>query len=588
MSSSQASNQRATQRQPAAQRPPANQQPTTQPPTTQPAPATQPPAAQRPPANQQPAAQRQPASQNFAGFTYLVRFILRRDRFYLPCWLIGLASMACLYVPEMNAFLGSEQSAQVLIEMTKNPAMIAIMGIPYGHEVGPLYAQFMLVYTALTVGIFNIMFVVRHTRKDEEEGRSEILASLPVGRSASLLAVTTVALAANILIGIVITAIFAALAIEGMNVQGALVFGFAIAATGLTYAGLAALIAQLCSTAKATTSSSLIILGVSYLIRAYGDMQDSSIALLSPLGVAQRVQAWAGDKLWPIALLTIEAALLLLCAFVLISRRDSAAGLLPAKDGRRHASPLLSNELALAWRLTRSTCIIWLGGLFTFGAMFGLIFPEMVSFFETNDLYRQIIGIGITDTDTLIRAFIDFLMLLTTVLSAVAVCQVVEKCLAEERRGRTEQLYSKSVSKVTMLGSYTLIALIMAVALQVALALGAYLAASTVTDSAPTLKLLLTSALRYTPALIVFVGLTAILVGLAPKAIATIWAFLVYNFLLLYFGNLIKLPNLVKQLSPMTWVKPGASTVVVACTCLLGFFGVAVALTSYRRRDIWG
>ena len=111
--------------------------------------------------------------------TKMIRFILRRDRVYLTLWILGLVSLATFFVPMMPDVLGDEQSRLILIEMMKNPAMIAIMGLPYDEGNGPLFSLFMMVWTALAIAIFNIFFIFSHTRKDEEEAE-EIISSLPL------------------------------------------------------------------------------------------------------------------------------------------------------------------------------------------------------------------------------------------------------------------------------------------------------------------------------------------------------------------------------------------------------------------------
>ncbi len=46
-------------------------------------------------------------------------------------------------------------------------------------------AHQMLLLTAMAVGIMSILLVTRHTRADEEDGRIEMIRSLPAGRLAN-------------------------------------------------------------------------------------------------------------------------------------------------------------------------------------------------------------------------------------------------------------------------------------------------------------------------------------------------------------------------------------------------------------------
>src|SRR5690606_30753103 len=101
----------------------------------------------------------------------------------------------------------SEQERQVMAETMKNPAMTAMVGIGYGiddYTIGAMMAHQMLLITAIVIGIMNILFVVRHTRADEEDGRIEMIRSLPVGRLSNLSGTIVVSLGMNIVIALLI------------------------------------------------------------------------------------------------------------------------------------------------------------------------------------------------------------------------------------------------------------------------------------------------------------------------------------------------------------------------------------------------
>jgi ABC-2 type transport system permease protein len=333
---------------------------------------------------------------------------------------------------------------------------------------------------------------------------------------------------------------------------------------------------------------SFYTLGISFLMRAVGDVSCEALSRFSPLGLAQRAQPWVSNQLWPIVLMVIAALVFFAVAFVLNSRRDTGAGLIAERSGRRHASPFLRNELGLAFRLTRATCLAWILAMFVLGLMVGAIFNDMAGFFTTNELYRQLIGIGVTDEETLIKTFIEFIMLIMTVLSAIPVCQVVLRCVSEEHHGRTEQLYGLAVSRFRMLGCHWIISLGLAVVIQLTLAIGVYISALPTSDTPPQLSMLLSTTMCYVPALLVFSGLAVALCGLLPRASAAVWVFIAYNFLMQYLGNMLSLPEFARKLSPLEWVKPGSEPAAFVGVGLFGLFAAVVGLLAYRRRDLSG
>ena len=537
-------------------------------------------------------------------FGKIVRFILRRDRLYLPLWTMGIVFLAIFFVPMFPEFFGDEQSRAILTEMMKNPAMIAMIGISYGDGPGAMYALFMLVWAALGAGIFNILFVVRHTRKDEEEGRSEMLAALPLGRSANLLAVLLVALLADLAITALTAMLIPAFGVEGLDVSGALVFSAALGATGFVFAAITALMAQVFSTSKSTLISAFVLLGISYLLRAAGDMSSSFelASLISPLGLAERCQAWIENLYWPILVLAAEAVCFFVAAFVILSVRDTGAGLFTERHGRSYAPALLRGELGLAWRLTRSICIGWVVVMLILGASYGSIFNDMSSFMESNVVYATIIGGDSGAEKDMMESFISFLLMLMAIVAAIPVCMVVLKLKAEERRGRLEQVVAKRVSRVRLMASYLLIALVLGVALQVCTPLGMYASAAAMMDAPPALDTMILASLNYLPAVAALAGLAALLVGLLPRLTSITWLFITYCFLMSYMGNMMLSSaanqgmrdafDVLLKISPFgllpAWPAEEVNGVLmvgmIAATGLLVVVGAAL----YRRRDLAG
>src|SRR5690606_23353 len=136
----------------------------------------------------------------FDGTGTLIRFVLRRDRLRLPIWLVSFAAISAI---SALAFVGLYQNAeerQAMAETMRNPAMTAMVGPGYGldnYTVGAMTAHEMLLMTAVVVGLMNILLVIRHTRTDEEDGRIELVRSLPVGRLSNLSSTLLVMAGAN-------------------------------------------------------------------------------------------------------------------------------------------------------------------------------------------------------------------------------------------------------------------------------------------------------------------------------------------------------------------------------------------------------
>jgi ABC-2 type transport system permease protein len=538
------------------------------------------------------------------GFGSLIRFILRRDRLSLPLWILGIVSLAVFYVPLMPDLLGGGQQSAMLAETMKNPAMTAMMGVAYGEGIGALYALFMLVWSTLAAGIFNLLFVVRHTRKDEEQGRSEILASLPVGRNAKLCAVLLTALVANAAIALLAALIISAFGIEGIGWQGAVAYAAALGAGGFVFAALAATVAQLFKTARAATAWVFLLLGLAYLLRAWGDMDSSHelASLISPLGMIERVQAWTANEPWPVCVLFAEALGLFAAALVLSSLRDTGAGLIPERTGRAYASVFLSGPWGLAWRLSRGLCLGWTLVMFVLGAAYGSILGDIAGFMESSILYDTIVGSNPNAQADLMDAFLSFTLLLMAVLAAVPVCMVILKSRGEEQRGRVEQLLATPVDRICLMAGFVLIAVCLAAVLLAATPAGMCAAAALYMDAPPEFGKMLLASLNYLPAVLVVAGLAALFMGALPRCTPLVWAALACCFIMAYLQNLMLASaanqatrdafDVLLKLSPFSllpaWPAEEVNIALTAAMTAVACALTAAGMLTWRQRDIKG
>jgi ABC-2 type transport system permease protein len=197
---------------------------------------------------------------------------------------------------------------------------------------------------------------------------------------------------------------------------------------------------------------------------------------------------------------------------------------------------------------------------------------------------------GMDGGTDLMDPVIAMLMLIMAAISAVPVALVVFRLKGEEGRGRLEHVYSGAVSRVRTLAGYTLIALLLAVVLQVLTALGMWGAAWYSMDEPISFGLMLGAALNYLPAVLSIAGLAAFLVGALPRATAFVWLLLVYTFFAVYLGSLIELPEWAVKLTPFNalarYPAEGFEPAPVVALCVATLALTTIALITYRRRDV--
>ncbi|QNO14201.1 ABC transporter permease [Alkalicella caledoniensis] len=533
------------------------------------------------------------SKQLFSNTMKLSKLILRRDRIRLPIWVVSIVLITILIGIALPGLYTTGAERQIMAESMENPAMVAMLGPVYGiddYHDGAMMSNFMLLFTALGVGIMSILFVTRHTREDEEEGRIEMVRSLPVGPLSNLASISLVLIAVNVLLSVIVGLGLAALGLEGMDFMGSMLYGVALGVTGIFFLAITALFAQLTSTTRGTIGYSFTFLLIAYLIRAIGDTSNPAISMLSPFGWVLRTEVFVNNYWWPV-LLTLGASLaILVFALYLTSIRDLGAGFIPAKPGRKSASAFLQSPLGLALRLQRTAIISWVLGMFILGVSYGSIFGDIEVFLDGSgmiaDMLPKIEGVTLAET------FLTFLFTIISILSTVPVLMFILKLAGEEKLSRTEHLYARSVSRTNVLVSYLSISFVSSVVMQFMSVIGLWYAAAAVMEEPIALSTILSSAFVYLPAIWAMIGVAVLLIGWLPSWTGMSWLYLGYSFVVVYMGNLLQFPKWMGKLSPFGNV-PQLPVDDFSLPKFLILTIIAIALTvlggiGYNKRDIQG
>lgn len=280
-----------------------------------------------------------------------VQHILRRERLSISIWVLAIVILVLLLTIAYPELSPTEHERQIMAETMNNPAITAMFGPAYSlddYHYGIMMGHQMLLVTALIVAIMNIILAARHTRGDEEDGLSELLRSLPVGKLSNLGAVAIVFLGTNVLMGLLIACGMTALNVEGVGFAGSLLYGAILAATGIFFACITILFAQINQNSRGVVGFSLAFLGISYLVRAIGDVGYETLSFISPLGWIGRAEPYASNNWWPVILMLGVAAMLFAAATYLNWIRDMGAGFLPEKKGQARLPDFY--KARLGWR----------------------------------------------------------------------------------------------------------------------------------------------------------------------------------------------------------------------------------------------
>ena len=515
----------------------------------------------------------------------LVRFILRRDRVRLPVWIVGLTVLVLITASSVRSLYPTQADLdEGAAPMYDNAAVIALNGPTYGIDTYGGQMVFQVgSFGYVTVALMGMFLVGRHTRADEETGRTELLRATVLGRNAPVAAVLVVAAGAFALVGALIAL---SLVSQDVPAGGSWLYGAAMGAFGFLFACVTALTAQVSEHNRAALGLAGVAVGASYLVRAVGDIGGGALSWLSPMGWAQYTKPFAGDRWWPLVLLALASAALIAGAFALLARRDLGGGLVQPRPGPARAAPSLGRPVGLAVRLQRAVIASWAAGLVLTGVSYGSLGEDVEDLLGDNEAFADIIaqaGGELTDS-----FFATSTLMIALIAGGFAVSSAL-RLRSEESSGRAEVLLVTGVGRARWAASHLVVALAGSAVLMVASGLGMGLTYAAIADDLGEAGPILGAALAFVPALWVLVGVAFALFGLAPRWTAAAWAALVGAFVVGLLGELIDLPSAVMNLSPFQHVPampaegfdPVPALVLPAVAAGL----VAAGFVGFQRRD---
>jgi len=382
----------------------------------------------------------------------------------------------------------------------------------------------------------------------------------------------------------------ASFGVDSIDLKGSLAYALAMGGCGLFFAALTMVVVQLNQSTRGAIGASMTILGVFYVVRAYGDVSSEAVALMSPLGIIQRSLPFYRDEWWPGLVLCGISVLLGVVAFVLNFRRDLGQGLLPQAHLRRaHAPRLLSDEWGLAWRLTRGTVFAWSLTVLILAMAYGSVMGEMEDFVKSSPIYEQMMGVGAGSTD-IVGPVIAMLVMIMGLIGTIPILTTAYKITSEERKGRMDYILGKTVSRTRLFMGYALLAACTAVVMMILTAVGFYVVAVFVMTDSLSFTMVVKVAFNYGPALLAMGGLGLFITGWAKKAPWIGWGYLVVCFLAVYMGGMVDLPRWAQRLTPFGLLQRWP-TESFSWWPWIGLVIAAIVLTAagavgFRRRDV--
>jgi polyether ionophore transport system permease protein len=520
------------------------------------------------------------------GFGTLLRFAVRRERVRVPVYLALMVMLIAVTAAQSEQLYQTPaERLEYAATVSGNPGLIAMVGPAYDlTNVGGDVAWQWGGIGAVVVALMSMFVVGRHTRAEEQSGRSELIRATVVGREASTAAALVVAAGANVLLGVAL-----ALTMLGFDqpAAGSIAFGASLAGAGLLFAGVAAVAVQVNQTTSGAYGLVGAVLGGSYALRAAGDVGDGTLSWLSPIGWVQSMRPFADERWWPLLLMVAGTVILVAAAFWLLGRRDDGAGVVAPRPGPARARPAITRPFGFALRLQRTALIGWSVGLLLGGLSIGLTAEDAEALVGDSDEVQRLFERA---GGSLVDNYLAVSLLSMALVGTGFALQSVLKMRGEETAGRVEPLLATALARTRWAAAQVTVAVTGTVVVLAATGFGTGVAEAFASDDVGRLPELVGSALALAPATWVLIGAGVALFGLVPRAAAAVWGLLGACYLVGLLGPLLDLPEWVLDVSPFSHV-PQLPAAEFTATPLLALTAIAAALTAvglvgFRRRDV--
>ncbi|MFD1719703.1 ABC transporter permease [Georgenia deserti] len=518
------------------------------------------------------------------GTIRLVRLALRTGWPGLLGAVVLAAGLVTLVAGSIEAlYPDPADRAQYAATVGSSPASEAFNGRGYGlHTVGGISAYEVGFMGQILFPVLALHLALRHTRREEEAGRTELLTAGRVGRLAPLVAGTAVLTLVCLLTG---AAMAAGGVSAGLPLAGAAWYAAGNALLMLFYGAVGLVAGQLAQSARTGYLIGLVALAASYLVRALVDGLGWDAVWASPLGWTAEVRPFADPRPWPLAAFAVGAVVLSGAAVLLARRRDLGAGVVPPRRGPARGRRGLGTAAGLAWRLNRGVVLAWTVLAVVWAGVFGALTQEMADLVDANPAMLEALGVE-RGSDVVTSLAVVVVILAATALAV----QGFGRLGVEETQGRLGAVLATRVPRHRLWGGWSAV---VALASLASLTLGCLtlgLVTWAVTDDRDALGTAAEVGLGYAVPVLFVVAVVAVLRAVGSRWSGLGWLLVGWIAVVGFLAETLRIPDWARELSPLhlvgTLPQDDADLLAVAGLAVAAVILAAGSILLFGRRDL--
>lgn len=497
-------------------------------------------------------------NEKFQKTFFLTRFSFKRDWLRLSVWSVVLIGLFVSVAAKFTSLYGSQSAVDQIIKTLKTPAMVSLFGkMPAGpYTTADVFASEMTVFMAIIAAIMNFYFIIHNTRGDEESGILEMIQAHSVGRLSNLSAALLELFIVNFGIGLIYAIGLQFANLTGTDTNGNFLLGLGLGAVGFMFATIAAVVAQLTDNSRTATILSYLFFGVMYIARMITDVSHPKYTWYVPMGWVEKFSTYKDNNWLPIWLMLGLSLIMILLAFYLNSHRDVGSGMIATRPGKANAGVFLRGPLSLFWKLNHVSLLVWFFGIMILGGTYGSVFNTIGDILKTNPLMKQLLDAKAINAANIliIKEFVAILIIVFAVLALIPGINLINYLKTGESKGYLEIIHSTKTSRFQLFFSILLLATISSIAIFFGGIYGLYVGGNAVMTHHLDFAIFMRGFYGYLSPLLIMIGISAFLVGWAPKLTSLNYGYLIIAFFIQYFGKLLKLPDWADKISPFGFI----------------------------------